>query len=269
MAKKELAIRDSGKLAKKGDIRNDLARYAKDQAAAEPSGAGNSISIKGKKFRFKGDTLSDPLKVIILDYAYVNKFYTGKYDEENPQPPACFALAKAEGELTPHETSPDQQSENCKECPNNAFGSADVGRGKACKNSRRLVVINADVKELNATYIKNADVAYIELPPKSLGHFRGYLKKVTEGLKIPLFAVVTALSFDDEDDYPVVVPQFEDELGNDRGLLNAILAKRDEVQSDLLAPPDVSNYAAEPVKRKSERKKAKEPVATGKNRSKF
>lgn len=258
MAKKELTVSKGGGkgLAKAGAVRDALAKYAKDESAREPAGAGGDyISIRGKEFKFKGDTMESPMKVIILDYSFENSFYIEKFDPNNPAPPACFALSMNEGDMAPHESSPEQQHETCKGCPKNEWKSADQGNGKACKNQRRLVLLNADVDDLTPDYINKAKTAMLRLPPTSLPHFRGHMKKLTDGLKIPLFAAVTELSFDEDEAHPVVRFQFVDEI-NDKKLIQALETKREDASSSLLAAPDVSGYED----RKPSKGKTKQPA---------
>lgn len=257
MGKQLKSIRPERDLASpKRGARSELAKYAVADGAREPAAGGNFISIKGKAFRAGGDVLGDPLNVVIVDYAFENAYYGGRdYDEDNPEPPVCFAIGKTEDELAPDEKSPDPQAETCAECPQNAFGSAEKGRGKACKNARKLALISADVKKFDAQHVQGAEVRFMRLPPKSLGHFKGYIKKLTEGLQLPTFAAVTSLTFDEDEAFPVVVPSFESEVGDDKKLLNALIAKREGVQKDLLTTFDPASFAD----RKKEKPKKLKP----------
>lgn len=259
----QIAVRKpkAGVLAKAGDYKKELAKYAKEDSARLPTGGGASVSIKGKRFSFQGATLEEPMKAIVIDYGFENSLYEAAYDEENPQSPVCFAMAKIQEDMSPHETSPKPQSETCHDCPHNQFGSAEKGKGKACKNSIRLALISTETKVLNDEYVKKAESVIMRLPPSSLKHFRGYLKKITEGLQLPLFSVITGFSFDEEAATPIVVPQFEDEI-SDRKLLATLVQKRETVQETLLQPFDVSGYSDIPKKSKT-KPAAKKPVVKG------
>lgn len=242
-------------LVRKGDYKTELAKYAKEDSAREPGLGGNFISIRGKNFSFQGTALPEPLKVVVINYAFENAFYDTEYDPENPAPPACFSIGMAEDTLKPHESSPKPQSATCAECPHNEWGSAEKGRGKACKNNRRLLVLNADVKDFDSDYVEKSEVAMMRIPPTSVKHFKGHLKKITDGIKLPIWATVTALTFDEEAATPVVIPQLSEELSGDRPLLEAIKEKRDNTAEQLLQPYDVSSYK-EPSER-IDRKKVK------------
>lgn len=269
MAKDLAVVSKKGKaMGKPGDYRTEMAQYAKEDSARMPSGGGGGyISIRGKNFNFQGAVLDDPLRIIVLDYSYENALYEGKWDPENPAPPVCFAMSKTSGELAPHPDSPKPQSEECKGCPHNEYGTADTGKGKACKNSIRIALLSTATKKFDTAYIEKADPALMRLPPSSLKHFRGYLKKITDGLQLPLFSVMTDLSFDEDEATPVVIPQFGDEL-SDRKILQSLIKKREVVQQPLLQPFDVSNYSEDKPKKKKEKPKKPKPKIAGK-KSKF
>jgi hypothetical protein len=267
-AGKALAVKTGGRqLGKVKDFRQELAEYAQEDGAREPASAGNNISIAGKEFSLGGGVVEEPLRVAVLDYVFENSWYDRKYDKDNPSPPACFAVNRTEAELVPDERSPLPQAETCAQCPRNVFGSADVGRGKDCKNQRRLALINTDVKEFDAGYVKEAEVAFIRLPPTSLKLWKGYVKKLSDGLQLPLWSVITELTLDPEVDYAVVVPQLGDELTLDKPLKDALLLRRQEVQPQLLEGFDVSNY--EPPTAKPTRQAKPAARASAKPAAKF
>ncbi len=242
---KQLVVqRGSKSVGKAGDWKQGLARMASEDSAREVAVGGTTISIKDKQFSFRGQALDDPLRVVILDYAFINAFYDAIYDPEHPTAPACFAVAKIEAELAPHEQAPKPQCETvCKDCPHDEFGTDQRGKGKACKNTRKLAVLVLTGDELDAKTVEAAEVAYINVPPASLKNFRGYVKKLTDGLSLPTFAAITEISFDEDMDHEVLMFQFADELPGDRNLLNALVAKRQEVEGTLMGTPyDPAQY---------------------------
>ncbi len=268
MAKKEMAVPGKKSVGKVVDYRTRMAKYVEDDKARVPSGGGGaSISIKGKVFTFKGEALADPLKVIVLDYCLENAYYDAEYDPEDPVPPACFAIGKEKKHehLTPDETSPRQQHESCDSCEYQQWGSAEKGRGKACKNNVRLAVISADVKKLDAAYIEGAEVAFMRLPPTSVKHISGHITRLTERMGIPIFGAVTTLTFEESAATPVVIPSFETELANDDKLMNAIMDKRETIQDELQRVFDVSGYVP-PEERQPKRKVVKPVVKPGAKR---
>lgn len=263
-----MATKTSGKaVGTAKDYRQELAEYAKDDGAREPAAVGTNVSIKGGEFTLGGEVVADPMRVVVLDYVFENAWYDTKYDKDNPSSPACFAVSRNEKGMAPDERSPVPQADTCADCEKNKFGSAEVGKGKACKNQRRLALINADVKTLDEEYVASAEIAFIRLPPSSLKLWKGYVRKLTEGMQLPLFSVVTELSMDHDAEWPVVIPQLGDELPDDRAVINALVGRRTEVASQLLEGYDVSNY--EPLtERKSKKKEV--PAKKGvKKRGKF
>lgn len=217
-------------------LSQELAQLAQDESANIPASAGAFLSSKGKRFTFQDQALQDPLQVIIVDHALSNAFYPDGYDPNNPKSPDCWAVAKVEGELAPPADLDTKVSDSCTGCPNNVFGSADTGRGKACKNGRILAVLilAEDVRKITPKVIEDAPLAYLRLSPTALKPFNGYLKRITGQLSKPLFSVVTALRFDEAMEQPVVLPDFVGEL-TDEGAIRAIMTKREELQEELLA----------------------------------
>lgn len=133
---------------------------------------------------------NNTLNVIVLAHIFENGFYVGKFDPKNPQPPVCFALGDAEDAMKPHELSAEPQGEGagCAQCPWNQWNSADTGKGKACRNGRRLAVIAADSIEGD---ISKAKVRYLKIPPTSLTAWDGYVQQMADTLHRPPWALVT------------------------------------------------------------------------------
>lgn len=248
-----------------------LAEFAEQEEQREKSSGGAKLSIKGSKFRFQGDDLGRELDVVILDYAFVNTYYDTPFDEDEPSSPACFAISR-EGEeaMEPADGVPNQQEESCNDCWAAQFKSDARGRGKACRNSRRLALIHVDDLE---SLDDEPQVVYLSVPPTSLSAFRGYVKKLSKGLKRPPFGVITKLSFDMDADYETLEFECVDALPDE--LLDGIFELRDNIQDDLLALPDFGNYTGDgekgdsPKPKRGSKKKATKKKATKKSGSKF
>src|SRR3990167_7275206 len=123
----------------------ELAAQAEVAAGMEAStGTGSFFSIKGGLLSFAGSPMpNNQMAVIVLDSLMENVYYEGAYDASNPQGPKCFAFGRNEADMAPHEVTVQagcQQSEACAGCPMNEWASAAQGRGKACKNTRRLAM---------------------------------------------------------------------------------------------------------------------------------
>lgn len=246
-------------------LRQDMAALAAAERQAEPVVLGNFLSVKNKQFKFQDALLDEPLTVIVLDHAFENQFFEGVYDEKNPQPPICLAVGKDETKLAPPSTDDVEglqpQAEACQGCPHNEWASAATGKGKACKNGRKLALIGVqDPAALTADFVEKATVAYLRLSPTALRGFSGYLKRITGTLQVPLFGVLTQLSFDPASTYPSVVCTLLSAI-EDEDVLAAIMAKRETVQDELLAVPSSLAPREAPAPKKSARAPAKKAPA--------
>ena len=255
-------------------LKKELATMAAEEHAAEPVVLGNFLSVKGKRFAFQDAVLGDRLNVVILDHCFENQFYKNAYDPESPSAPVCCAIGKSEKDLAPDPEVPgiQVQHETCHGCPQNEFGSAATGRGKACRNGRKLALISIPEDGLTAERVMGATVAFLRLSPTALRSFSGYLKRITATLQAPLFAVVTTLSFDESMDFPSVVATYNSPI-EDKEILTAIIAKRKEIQDELLAgPQDLTprEQAPAPRSRKPVPRQKGGPLSKGKPaKSKF
>jgi len=107
------------------------------------------------------------LKVIIIDQYAVNAYYKDAYDGTEVAPD-CFSN---DGHM-----GIDKYGEicNCDSCPNNRYGSAIDGLGKACKNMRKVFIIRSG----------DNFPMLLTLPATSITPFGKYLQRiVTKGLR--------------------------------------------------------------------------------------
>lgn len=177
-----------------------LAQAAAEQEAS--TGGGTFFSIRGGTLKLNDSPLpNNEMAVVIIDSILENTYYEGDFNTDEPQAPSCFGFGRSDEELAPHESVKVKQADACAECPHAEWGSSDRGRGKACRNRRRLALIPAGVfdkngefePEANAGHFANAPVAYLALPPTSINNFGAYVKKVAATLKRPPFAVITKI----------------------------------------------------------------------------
>lgn len=192
------------------------AEQAEHYAAQEQLRSGVMLSARGGTLSVGDEVLpGNQACVIILDSAFENTLYEGKFDADNPTPPICYALAQgAEGQET---MAPDQsmqvdlnyfqpQSETCKSCKWNEWGSADQGRGKACQNRRRLAIIPAgfyapkrgsrdfDLQIFDdPKHFQTADVVLAKLPVMSVKNWSKYVNQIATNFHRPPHGVITRL----------------------------------------------------------------------------
>ena len=259
-----MATKKPGKAVKKNTTGKDMAqwkeqlkKFAKEEESTITVSEGNFISILGGEFSYRGNVLPEPFQVVILDHCFENQFYDQAYDPNNPQLPICFAINKDVDVMAPGEAAPDKQSETCADCPQNVFGSADTGRGKACKNGIRLLVIPGDKITLES--VEDAEeLAVMKLPPTSLKYFNGYARKLIKSLEVPTFGAITSLSLeklDPKDTYKVVKFEYVDMIP--ANCIAAIVKLREANQDMLLKEYDETQYKAQQTQAKAGRKTQK------------
>jgi len=231
-----------------------LAALAEESAGMEArvGGGGSYISIRGGNFTFREEILGNPFQCVVLEHCLDNAYYVGGFDPDNPSSPVCFAVARgAEEDLAPHEDAPEPQSELCIDCPQNEWGTADTGRGKACKNGRRLALLHMD--DLENGGVEEAEVAMLRVPPTSLKYWASYVKKLTRTMKLPPLAVVTEMELVMDSEYPEIKFSFVGAVEG-KEQIAALLAKRDEIIEDLTMPYDLTNYIPPEERNKPKRR---------------
>jgi hypothetical protein len=178
-----------------------LAQQAEVAAGMEESSGG------GKFFGLKGGILSwndapmpdNQMAVVILDHIFETVYYEGEYDPENPASPTAYAFGRDEKKLVWHENSdPSFAGQLCADSDVCQWGSADKGRGKAAKETRRLAMIPAghwvngrfELLEDEDHYI-NATAGFMRLPVMSVNGWGSYVKTIAGTLRRPPHGMVT------------------------------------------------------------------------------
>lgn len=246
-----------------GSVADMFAQGLETEQNREQAGVGKTLSIRNSKFKFEGADLGDEIAVVLLDYVFVNQFYKGKFDPDNRQPPTCFAMAETEAELRPLEASPEVQNggDDCSSCWANEFESDEAGRGKACKNGRRIAVMSAEAWEDEdfIDYIDSDAVGYMTLPPTTNPTWRAYVNKLGKTAKLPVWGVITTLSFDPDVDYPklefTASAKLQDVL--DVKAAEKLISLRDEIHDELRSVPDFSGYTPDEAPKKGAKKRRK------------
>lgn len=241
-----------GKLAKKQETAltkwdDELAKHAADVAGKEQLPTGSFVSIRGGQMSIAGNPVKDNrVNVVIVDHIYENAYYEGDYDADNPQPPVCYAFGREEKEMAPHEKCSEPQNETCMGCEKNVFGSAERGKGKACKNSRRLALITAD--DMDADSISEGAIVYMKLPVTSTRAWAGYVQGLAAKYKRPPFGVVTEIAV-----IPDPKTQFKvgftlvDQVPNN--LIGPLMARREKVADEIMFPYGTPAEKEKPAKK--------------------
>lgn len=193
-----------------------LAEIAEVEAAKEiVNDVIPSLSIKNGMLRLNDTPIpGNHIAVVIACNMFENAYYNIAYDPDVLVAPVCYAFGVTQTEMAPTDLVKEKQSESCANCPNNEFGSADTGKGKACGNRRKLVCIPAgefDRKtnewfiETDAEEYKNATPAILNIPPTSLVEYAKYVKALFKEHKRPVNAVVTEIKIVPDDKKQFVI----------------------------------------------------------------
>ena len=193
-----------------------LAKDAAISAGMEAStGSSLYFSMKSGVLSFNDMPMPDnQIAVIILDTILENVFYEGVFNAADPAPPVCFAFGREEADLVPHEVVFDhdqQRSDTCPSCPKNAWGTANVGKGKACRNTRRMALLPAGTLIDNRFkpyteedhFIKSA-YGVMKLPVTSVKGYGIFVKQITSVHSAPPYGFFTKIKV-----VPDAVTQFK------------------------------------------------------------
>lgn len=236
MASKSTAVARA-KIQLPANVAQQLAAEAASISSRIGSPSGDRIKITQKKtFRLpSGEENAGPIHAVIVDFVSANYYYEGAFDPNDITPPLCAAIGPEPTTLVAFDDSTEKQCDTCAACPQNQFGSA--GRGKACQNSRLLVLLAPDA---------NADTPFMtmKVSPTALKSFDGYVSSIVRSFQAPPIAVVTEISLDPNLDYPSL--RFGNPAPCPQDLLALALSRRDEARVRLMTKPDFA--AAETAK---------------------
>lgn len=250
----------------------ELAAQAEVAATQEASSAtGQFFSIKSGVLSWNDSPLpGNEMAVIILDGILETVYYDGPYNPDVPQSPVAFAFGRSEQEMVWHESShPDFAGKLCSETDVCQWGSADTGKGKAARETRRLAMIpagtiNARTGEVELfeeeSHFINAAIGFMKLPVTSVKGYASYVKQLAGTLKRPPHGVITRVSVvpDQKTQFKVTFEAIES-CSND--IMSAVMDRHNEAKSIIDFPyqMDDGSEQAPPPKRG-----AKQPVGKAK-----
>jgi len=212
-----------------------LAKEAAEIAKRIAAPTGDRIRFNANRAFITPDGMEgETLEVVVVDFVSTNLFYDSTYDRDNPQPPGCFAIGPEPSLLVPSPQSPNKQADTCSSCPNNQFGSAPNGKGKACKNTRLLALMPAEWAD------GEPPIWIMSVPPTSMKAFDSYVHSLAAKHKTVPIGVVTEISLDPSNTF--ASPRFrviKPVAGKDLG---PFMERREEANQRLTAEPDVSGY---------------------------
>lgn len=169
-----------------------MAQSAKEVAEMETAGS-NIISIKGGVMQMNGDPIpGSEMDVVIIGVVTERRLYKTQYDPDVITLPACYAQSITGVDMRPASNAPEQQSESCRTCPMDQFKTASNGKGKACKESRKMLVI--PVSNIDDEKKAKGESGLISIPITSVKKFWGpYVKGLSAQHQRPPWAVVTTI----------------------------------------------------------------------------
>ena len=247
MAVKEKKV--SGKTTSMTVWEQKFSGYAKESAEQVKNvGGGVGVKFGRGEILVGGLPVKDgALECIVIGSCALNTWYAEAYDPDNAQPPDCYAFALVQGdaEMAPHEDAADKQSEQCADCPQNQFGTANIGRGKACGNNVRLgLILSSDVESGNDA--KSAEMATARVSPTNVKHWASYVKMLKEEHGRPPWAVVTEITSVNDAKTQIKLGFKLVETIDDPDVLEVLEARYQKVQDVLQQPfgPPVERTAA-------------------------
>lgn len=206
------------------------------EAVATAGSTSKSISTRAGRFSINGSEVEgNILQVVVLGWVFDNHLYDEDFDADNPVPPICFAFGDSYKTMAPIDADvSDKKHDSCYTCPfggKDAWGTADKGKGKACKNARRLIVMSQSDFENN---IADAETYRLNVSVMSGKEWDGYVKKIQAHNRDPA-AVITEISIipDAKSQFKLkfeMLGLIEDEF------LNEVLDKADTIHDELHAP---------------------------------
>lgn len=190
------------------------AEMEKSKGVAAGVGSGTNLprlSIAGKEFSIRVGGQSQSLRTFTLDVIIADArpnvsklYYEGVYDPSKTAGiPDCASVDGVKPDFVPAiiDKTTGKCPHNCKECYFNQLGTALQGKGKACKDYKRMIVLLAGTEQ--NPFDPNRPPLALDLPATSMKAPKGsagvmMFKEFTEACQrnnMPISMVVAELSF--------------------------------------------------------------------------
>jgi hypothetical protein len=232
----------------------EMAAAAKKQSASEkPMGSFKQVAVNGGVMVIDEKNVpGNKLRCVVLAATHENQWYDKPYNPAVPSVPKCFAfgdqtLDDPEAEMVPHADSDERQGHpdgedqggadaKCSECWANRMGTADVGKGKACKNIRRLILTTEDALE-SPEAMKNAEARMFKIPVMSVSNWVNFVHECDEEFKRTYWGVVVEIGVvpDPKSQWKITFT-FQELISFDQDLYDATKKRVASAAKDILAP---------------------------------
>lgn len=191
----DIVTTQASALALPTDVLAALAAEAKAAAAKERPALGR-IGLKSGVMTYAGQPVAgNKMEAIVLCASFRNVWYAGRYDPNNIVNPNCFALSMSDEGMAPHANVSKPANGTCAGCPHDEWGSdPNGGRGKACKQTRRLVLLPGHAMEQGPDALRTAEMAVLDLPVTSVKNYSSYVNTLTASTQMPTYAAVAEIS---------------------------------------------------------------------------
>lgn len=175
-----------------------LANEAAAVAKTEVTGT-KTLSFRNGILSYDGTPIQGNVtSLVVLDWAFLHTWYPEAFDPNKSVSPSCWAVGRVENELAPPDDVEDKQGDAdglCLNCELNEWGSdPDGGKGKACKNLRRLIVMSAEVLKAGPKGISAAEVVTAQLPVTSVKNWSQFVVQIAHVVKRPPYGVISEIS---------------------------------------------------------------------------
>lgn len=237
----------------------ELAKQAEVASAMEAAtgGTGQFFGLKSGILTWQdAPVVGNQMAVIILDAIMETVYYEGAYDPDTPQSPTAFAFGRDEKTMVWHENSdPEFAGKLCSESDVCQWGSADTGKGKAARETRRLALIPAgnftksgdlDLYE-DPDHFQKAAIGFMRLPVTSVKGYASFVKQVAAALRRPPHGILTHISVvpDPKTQFRVLFEAIEPV---DNSLMPIIMKRHEEAKLTIDFPYTPVEEAALPQK---------------------
>src|SRR5215471_1806643 len=152
------------------------------------------ISLRAGVIRYNDQPAKDnKLPCIIVGWAFENQMFFGEFDPDNFRNPDCYALSDSGENMAPPAGWPTPEAGACTDCKYHKWASdLKGGRGKACKEIRRLSLI---CFEPGSTIdVPKSEVLIMRIPVMSVDNWSQYVRGIGHVDQRAPWGVVTEVS---------------------------------------------------------------------------
>jgi hypothetical protein len=197
-----------------------------------------SIIHRGQMYTLPDESKVQEFEGIIIDQTPANAWWEKDISESGGNaPPDCFSM----NGVYPDEGCNLQQNDECAGCKQNQFGSDKNGKGKACKNMKRVHILMED----------SSLPRRLTIPPTSIRSFDNYMTELVDrglpyGCVVSKFTLAkkTSESFEFSEvkiNFVRVLNQNEIAIVADTIKKFRDTARKQEIRADEYAAPDSNN----------------------------